>query len=341
MAAPFITFRKQVWKLLSPPWVDAYVVEKMIVAMKRGWWAPGPRAHTVEKIVARELGVDPSYVVATRSATVALEAAYRFLLPDLEKIRVSPLTFVSTYSGAANAGIPLEWVDVDEDGWPLAEVDVAVDLHGRPHSLGGGLGRGSPRLVDAAHRVLAPEHGDLVRGGTALVYSFDLRKEVSCLVGGCLVSEQIPNTYAREWLHFGLGEQRVPIPDLGGTNGGLPDPLAAQAIEALKRRWRGQQKRTRVLEVYEQAFGKYLLTKPGDASGHLAVLRARSEGEARLVRNALNYHRVENSCHYAVPEAYGCPNATALAKRLVTLPCNTYMKIPGDPRRVARIVVGA
>jgi dTDP-4-amino-4,6-dideoxygalactose transaminase len=174
-----------------------------------------------------------------------------------------------------------------------------------------------------------------------VVYSFDLRKEVSCLVGGCLVSSRLPETYAREWLHFGLGPQRVPIPELGGTNGGLPDPIAAQAIEALKRRWRGQRKRTRVLEVYDEAFGTALLTKPGHASGHIAVLRARSEGEARLIRNKLDFHRVEHSVHYAVPEAYGCPNATALAKRLITLPCNTYMRVPSDPLRVARIVVSA
>lgn len=341
MARPFLNFKRQPWKLLSPPWADNYVVEKMRLAMASGIWAPGPRTKSVEKTVARELGVDPAWVVATRSATVALEAAYRFLLSDLEKIRVSPLTFVSTYSGAVNAGIPLQWVDVDEDGWPVDEVDVAVDLYGRPHSLGNGLGRGSPRLVDAAHRVLASEHGAAVRAGATLVYSFDLRKEVSCLLGGCLVSKGLPNTYAREWLHFGLGPGREPIPDLGGTNGGLPDPIAAQAIEALKRRWRGQRVRQRVLEVYSEAFGKNLLTKPGEASGHLAVLRCRSAGEATLVRKALDFHRVENSCHYPVPEAYGCPGATALAKRLVTLPCHSYMKTPSDPLKVARVVVSA
>jgi dTDP-4-amino-4,6-dideoxygalactose transaminase len=341
MPSSFIKFRKGIWKVLSPPWIDAYVWEKMRLSVISGHWAPGPRTKTVERIVARELGVDPSWVVATRSATVSLEAAYRFLLTDLEKIRVSPLTFASTYSGAINAGIPIEWVDVDDDGWPVSAVDVGVDLHGRPHPRVSDVGAGGPRLLDAAHRVLAPEHGDLVRDGAALVYSFDLRKEVPCLVGGALVHRDLANTYARQWLHFGLGAQRVPIPDLGGTNGGLPDPIAAQAIEALKRRWRGQRKRTRVLEVYEQAFGKHLLTKPGEASGHIAVLRARSEGEARGIRNKLDYHHVEHSCHYQVPEEYGCPNASALAKRLITLPCNTYMTVPSDPLRVVRIVVSA
>ena len=336
----FMNFRSHFWKLLSPPWCEDYVWQKMRLAMRRGFWSTGPRAKSIERHIARELDVDPSWVVATRSATVALESAYRFLLDEKEEVRVSPLTFVSTYSGAVNAGLPIRWVDVDDAGYPLSDVDVAVDLWGRPHRLASGE-RGTPALVDAAHRCLAPEHGDLVRQGTAIVYSFDLRKEVSCIIGGAIVSPRIPTTYLREWLHFGLDSNRIPIPGLGGTNGGLPDPIAAQALEGLKRLNRSRTKRQRTLDVYHENFGTALLSTPPEASGHVAVLRTRNEGETRLIRSKLDYHRVQNSCHYPVPTEYGCPSATALAKRLITLPCHVYMKNPSDPLRVARIVTNA
>lgn len=330
----FIRLPKLAWKCLSPPDVAPYMLQLFEEPLSRCRWAPGSRAKTLERYLARQLGVPPEWVVATRSATVALEAAARFFLPPDEPVRVSPLTFHSTYSGAINAGLEVQFVDVDEEGWPTDQVDIGVDLWGRRFPA-------PCRILDSAHRLLAPEHGALVADGTAVVFSFDFRKEAPCLVGGALIHRDLATTYAREWLHFGLGPDRVPIPGLGGTNGGLPDPLAAWATASVKRLGVTYRRRQAILEQYQAWLGSSLLTLPVHATGHVAVLRFGDAGTRALVDASLRKAGCETSLHYPLPAGTDCPGAEALTLRLLSVPCHAGMKPVSDVRKVCQRIINA
>jgi dTDP-4-amino-4,6-dideoxygalactose transaminase len=118
----------------------------------------------------------------------------------------------------------------------------------------------------------------------------------------------------------------------------MPDPIAA-FVRAQMRFLRVQRaKRQRYLEIYEGHLGKMMMTQPGEASGHLAVMRCENEGHAKLVRRRLEMLKTEWSLHYRVPEEYR--RAHELTRRLVTIPIHceiTSAQVAAIARAVATV----
>ncbi len=313
----------------------------MLRALDSGWWAPGPRAKTFERKVARLVGVSPEQVVATASATAALWAATEVL--GLTKTpRVCPLTWPATYAAAEDP----EWVDCNEQGWPTSTVDIAVELWGRqwrdgqPESfqLCEPLGATTPKILDSAHRFAGDDHSALLNhaeGVKAIVYSFGPQKEVPCWSGGALLmKDSMAAGEARICLNYGTAlRERVSV----GINGLMNDVQAAFLNEQIKRLPTMRARRQVLLEEYVSYLGKMVLTRPGECSGYLCVIDCKSEAVRRMYRNALvKKPSIQWGHHYPAPSE--CPQAYTLSRRVLTLPLHIEMSLRDVRRVCARLL---
>lgn len=299
------------------------------------------RTTYFETAVARLLDIPPEWVVATDSCTTALAAAGRLVYLEVDndnyrEVRVCPLTWPATYAWAEDRprspGITwVTWAD-----WGEGPVDVGVELWGLPWE-----NENTPKILDAAHRFGDPVHAEWLQLGAveAVCYSFAPQKEVACWMGGALVSPRAGEV--RTWLRAGA-EGRV-YQGEGGVKGLLPDVAAAWLLQQVKHHERYKARRQVVLDEYERHLGKALLTRPGEASGHLCVVDAGSPEVRRLWRAALEKKpSIQWGHHYPLNEEQrrACPNAAALSDRILTLPCHVAMT-RWDVRRVCQRLLWA
>lgn len=338
---------KKAYQRLSPPHWPAATDHAFRGVLRTGWWKNPEKSRHLERVIARRISVPPEWVLATSSCTAALGVAFNFLEKEFDtdasfsgvasgecspyKIHVCPLTYPATYCWAINFGWDIEWVDCDDQGWPVSEVDVGVDLWGRPF----------PRqavVLDAAHRALDPRHGEGLHEGIwrAVTYSFGPTKELPALHGGCAVmpalADEATRQAAESWITAGQGN-----PLGGGIRGYLDAPLARAISAQIRIHTSMQERRQKVLKDYYEWFGDDLLTKPGEASGHLAVVKLRTPGHRLAASRRLAKLSIDHSLHYPVPAETNCPNAKELSESLISLPCHTEMR-KHDVRLVARAV---
>lgn len=341
---------KKPYQRLSPPFWSGEAHKAFLDRLRSGSWKDPRASRYLEASLARRLNVPPEWVLATSSCTAALGVAFNFLeekfyevqLPcgsyqrepdEMPRLRVCPLTYPATYCWAINFGWDIEWVDCDDHGWPVSTVDVGVDLWGRPFP-------GKAIVLDAAHNVLDPRHAEGLRAGLwkAVTYSFGPTKEISCIHGGALVMPALSDRDLREaalaWCHAGQG-----APLNGGIRGYLDAPLCRAIGRQAAHHRRMKARRQKVLQHYEHWFGPQLLTRPGDASGHLAVVRLKTPGHVLAARRRLDKLRIDHSLHYPIPDV-SCPNAKSLVESLLTLPCNVEMQ-KHDVLLVSRAVLTA
>jgi dTDP-4-amino-4,6-dideoxygalactose transaminase len=334
--------RKLPFRRLSSPKLPLSTFKEFEAAVITGRWDPSKRVEGLEHSIGYQLGVPPACVIATRSCTDALAAAWVYVLPWQSTVSVTAMTYAATFSFQNTLGGELRFVDVDNDGWPTEWVEVGVDLWGRPFPV---ERLGYPVVLDAAHRVLAPEHGQYLTSGrvSAVCYSFNVQKEIPCICGGALVLQPELEHLREDILGFIRSGtlKRKGVPGRMGIKGYMPDPVAAW-ISMQQKAWKKWQYKTRqlVLEEYENKCGNFLVTRKGEASGSMAVIRFATNAERELVRRRLQGHHVETSIHYEVSEEFKCPNATDLAGRILTVPCHAAMVRP-DVMRVSRIIMSA
>lgn len=335
-----LEFRKKTYQRLSPPHWPAATDQAWREAFRTGMWKDASKSRSLELQIARRLDVPKEWVLVTSSCTAALGVAF-YLLSDefprerydsVPQCRVCPLTYPATYCWGINNGLDMGWIDCDTDGWPVSEVDVGVDLWGRAF----------PRrciILDAAHRVLDPRHVEGLRCGSwkAVTYSFGPQKEVPCHEGGALLSPILAGwrEAAEAFIHSGQGR-----PLFGGFKGYLSAPAARAigrqfAVHSRMKEWR-----QKVLEEYREWFGDDLLTQPGQASGHLAVVRLRTPGHKLAAMSRLKRLAIDHSTHYPIAEEFPCPGAKSLSQSVLTLPCHPAMR-RHDVLLVARAVMTA
>jgi dTDP-4-amino-4,6-dideoxygalactose transaminase len=262
--------------------------------------------------------------------------AYHFLHEKFNTMRVCPLTYPGTYSWAITLGFEMEWVDCDEEGWPVSDVDVGVDLWGRAF----------PRwcvVLDAAHRVLDGRHAAGLCNDDyhAVAYSFGPQKEHSAPNGGALVCRAFaaPAVRAAAEAWVGCG-QSAPLG--GGIRATLDDPTCDAVLAQMRAHKRKAVRRQKILQEYEKWFEASLMTRPVEASGHLCVVKLPTEGHVLAARARLARLRIEHSLHYPIPAEVQeqCPNATRLTRQLITLPCHLKMSLH-DVRVISRNVLTA
>ncbi|MCI0354813.1 MAG: DegT/DnrJ/EryC1/StrS family aminotransferase [Acidobacteria bacterium] len=309
-------------------------------AVRRGdqWNESGRAARNLERLIERKVGLPDRRVLVTINATAALRLACSHHFAEGYQPRVCPLTWPATFA-ACEAGV--QWVDCDEGGWPVAEVDIGVALWGRPWPAR----LPAPVIMDAAHRLFYPGP----EGSEYAIFSFGPTKEAACPVGGALLMYTDGGQGLEDMLAYAncgaVGRTalvRDNLQPVGGIKACLPAPFAAWIAAQIGRQPQLRAARQRVLQEYADCLGNLLITKPGEASGHLAVLRFASEGERLAVETRLARNRVQTSLHYpaAVALREVCPGAWELSRRILSIPCHDQMR-SGDAHRVARLVASA
>ena len=146
-------------------------------------------------------------------------------------------------------------------------------------------------------------------------------------------------TAAREFLNNGILRG---VPSGPGRKGLIANAEAAFLVKQLKHAAEWRRLRQQVLTWYSLYFPQAspvatLMTRPGEASGHLCVLRFGTQGLRDLVRDRLGNAGVETSVHYPVPEdaPEGCKKLSA---RILSVPCHPGMR-RHDVHKVATRII--
>lgn len=338
---------KKAWRRLSPPSLADGALKSYTAHMRSGSWLTGRASGILEAHIAGLAGLPPEHVIVTDTCTNALAAAGRVciqgprdVIETLEKgVKVCPLTYSGTYSWAMHNH---RWVDCDDDGWPVGSVDVGVDLWGRAFMA---PGVSTPAILDAAHRFEPQRHGFwLTDKGSehlmAVCYSFGPMKEVPGVRGGAVLFRNVEfAAAARGFLNNGISNG---VPSGPGRKGLIANAEAAFLMKQMKKRTEWYRLRQQVLTGYSLYFPQAspvatLMTRPGEASGHLCVLKFGSQGLRDLVRDRLRNCSVETSVHYPVPEdaPEGCKK---LAARILSIPCHPGMRRYDVHKVASRII---
>lgn len=337
------------FRRLSPPITTKDAIRRWgTIIGTTDLWLHGKAIGRFEAKLAALASVDPECVVATDTCTNALAAAGHVIFGEKPgtMLRVCPLTYAGTYSwfGPYSLQSPT-WVDCNEEGHPLAKVDVAVELWGRPvPHLWGGPSFGAAPIVDAAHRFRPGEVlAHFAAGSQAVCWSFGPQKELPGVRGGALVlaCKDAAGT-ARAFLNNGIVEG---CPRGAPGRKGLMANIDAVFLESQLRdapRW--QRRRQRVLEFYERYFPPgskvaTLMTRPGVASGHLCVLKFPNKERRDFARRGLSDPAIDTSIHYPVPDdaPAGCK---ALSDQILSVPCHPRIEFC-DVRRVCNFIIRA
>jgi dTDP-4-amino-4,6-dideoxygalactose transaminase len=327
-----LRYVKGAWKRLASPTLPAHIWLEVSNSVRIGWWDEGLRVRNLEALIAKRMGLEPECVIATRSCTDALAAAWEWVVAlDSTHVAKAPaLTYGATYCWPPQVKL----VDVDEDGWPTGPVDVGVELWGRPfpHAC---------QILDSAYRLLAPEHGDRLRHEyvKAICYSFGVQKEAPCLIGGALVLSPraaADRPFILDFLRCAT-RRREGMPRHVGIKGRMPDPVATMARMQIGRLGHNSRKRATLHKRYVQRLGKLVVS---DERGAQAVIKLPTWEERQLVQEHLTKQGIETAVHYSLNENIQCPNALALSRRVLSLPLHPAMS-EFDVLRVCRAVAGA
>lgn len=312
---------------LSPPALSLGLPGAALRALRSQNWAPGHSCKRLEREIKKRLDVDCEVILTTR-ATVALEALW--VCTERPEHTICPLTWPGTYSyalghcvevddGNGARSLPLkyfEWRDLGE------ETSLHVELYGVDTPAGW-----NPHTIDAAHNFLGADHGRRVALGQHIVYSFGPQKQLPSPCGGALVTTNRQLAAAvRRYLDYGV-EGRICV--ARGAAGLMPDFTAELLLAQFKAYNGWQSLRQERLEWYESELGGLLLTKPGVASGHLAIMDCGDPETREMVRKNFNRGpQVAWSHHYPLNEEQraACPKAAALSDRIITLPLHTELR---------------
>lgn len=311
--------REEAWRKVLVSDARPQELEAFQRSVESGWWAYGEACRRLEEDILAATGGGGACIV-TKSCTAALAVASRLFECD----SAPSLTYPGTYSGFPREPILEPCVD---DGWPARQCDVGVDLWGRkfPYLC---------KVLDAAHNFASVGHRTrLLRGTEAICYSFGPTKELSAPLGGALVlADAAEAGKARDLLNNCHRDRGASRPMGRSEKQLMPEPIAAwlrESIHPARRRSRTQARQD-VLGAYEERLSGWLMTRPGEASGHLAVLRMDDEAQRDAVRVGLTRAGIEWSQHYRTDDP--------VSKRIITLPCH-HLVPPYRAKEIANVVL--
>ncbi len=185
---------------LFKPYMDDEEIQAVAEVLRSGWIGLGPRTAEFEKQFAQYIGVP--WVVATNSATAALDLAVRLLhLNHGDEVIVPTMTFVSTaHAVAYNLAMPIfadvnaidlniDFDDVARKITPRTRAIILVHYGGRPVDVDGlrSVAGNIPIIEDAAHACGAEYQGRKCGSlGDLACFSFHAVKNLATGDGGAL-----------------------------------------------------------------------------------------------------------------------------------------------------------
>lgn len=163
--------------------------QAVVDCMRSGWVVLGPKTKEFEDMFAEYVGA--KYAVFVDSGTAALSLALR-VAKDYYKdfVSIPSLTFVSDAEVVYNAGLAINFVDVDKDSfcvdkqWPNL---LPVNFAGEKAKAWG-------KVIDSCHRI---EKDDVKDSDSLWCYSFYATKNISTVQGGMIA---LNDEEAYNWL---------------------------------------------------------------------------------------------------------------------------------------------
>lgn len=245
------------------PFVKTDLGEEEIQAVsdciRSGWVVLGQKSEDFEKQFAEYVGA--KYAVFVDSCTSALFLAGKYIkeVKGIKKITVPSLTFTASAEAMINAGLKIEFGDVDFGDFTLiegAKCRLPVNLFGNKAKF-----TNAP-IVDSAHRI---EKDDMVGTNNLWCFSFYATKNISTVQGGMIATN---DEEAYNWLkkardhglNLGTKERytgkykQYDIEFVGYRVKG-DDFRAVMGIEQLKKLPAMTARRNEIVNKYNEAFG--------------------------------------------------------------------------------------
>lgn len=206
-----------------PPRHSERALDEAKRVLGEGPFFNGPWTQTVEDQLRELTGAREA--VAFPSCSIAIHAALLALTPHIRPRILAPtFTFVGSVAGAAQMGARLILTDVEQDTLTIsdefvaaqaearmrvADVVLAVDLHGVPHGWPRGVVQGVPVLTDACQSLGTVDRwGKQVAsvGSGAAAWSFSPAKGAPAAGGGGAVTTDDLSVAQRlrELRHYGI-----------------------------------------------------------------------------------------------------------------------------------------
>ncbi len=158
--------------------------------IKSGWVVLGQKSEDFEKAFSEYVGA--KYAVFVDSCTSALFLSAQYIkTKGIKKITVPALTFTATAEAMHNAGLKVEFGDIDFNDFNLStgsKTRLPVNL------FGSRANHANAPIVDSAHRI---EKDDMVGTNNLWCFSFYATKNISTAQGGMIATN---DEEAYNWL---------------------------------------------------------------------------------------------------------------------------------------------
>lgn len=352
--------------------IDEEIEQEVLLVLRSGMIAQGPKVAELETIFARICGV--KHAVAVNNGTTALVAVLKMLdVPEGSTVVTSPFTFVATLNAAIEAGYKVRFADVDPLTFnvtadaiaAVATADVStvmpVHIYGQCADMTsiGTLAaeKGWAVIEDAAQAHGALHNGKAAGSFGAGCFSFYATKNITTGEGGIITTDDDALAdRLRVYRNQGM-RQRYQY-EMAGTNYRMTDVQAAIGIPQLKKMdsivSARQANAAALNELLADVEG---VVTPGVADGnshvwHQYTIRITDESKrsrdgvieeltAAGVGCGIYYPRLAHDydCFRGNPviEATPTPVAARLVSEVVSLPVHQYLSA-ADVRTVAEAV---
>lgn len=369
-APKFITFGK--------PDIGPQEIEAVTAVLKSGWLSTGEVVKQFEEEFEAYMGSGTAIAVSSATMGLMLSMAVANI-GDGREIITSPLTFVATINAILAMRVKPVLVDVDEHGnldgnkikpilmkrenqiaglLPIHYGGASADMRELMHIANV---HGLKVIEDAAHAFgadfVGPTDGEkpgsrhkIGTVGDFTVFSFYPTKNITAGEGGMVMcksselAERLRTLSAQglssgAWKRYGAGPVRTYEVVHPGYKGNLSDVHAAIGLTQLRRWPELLEKRTKVWNVYEDAFG---WREPGHSKS-LFMIRVKERDAFRQHLNeagigtGIHYNpaHLEPGLRFLGKKLGDFPNAERIGLSTVSLPVSSTMT-EDDANRVVR-----
>lgn len=356
----------------SPPSIGEEEIAEVIDTLRSSWITTGPKTKAFEEKFAQYLGSPAA--LALSSATAAMHVALRvYGIGPGDEVITTPMTFAATVNVIEHVGARPVLVDVEPDTLNLDPSKVIEAISRRTRAIMVVHYAGHPAdldaineiakdanlfvIEDAAHALPAKYKGRFIGSGkNPVAFSFYATKNLTTAEGGMLTGAPEFLEKARIVALHGMTRDAWRRYDregnwyyeilLPGFKYNMTDIQAAIGIWQLKKLPQFQEKRRRIVRLYNEAFQnvpalELPVERPDvEHAWHLYVLRLRPDAlridrsrfieELRIRNIGASVHFIPIHLHPYYREKYGYrpqdfPVAYSNYLRMLSLPLNPRM----------------
>ncbi|MEO0232383.1 MAG: DegT/DnrJ/EryC1/StrS family aminotransferase [candidate division WOR-3 bacterium] len=311
------------------PLFDLYIkekeVKKIVKVLKRGWLTFGEECIKFEEEFKRILG--SKYSLFVSSATAGLHLVYKVLFNKDDEVLVPSFTFISTVTPLLHIGAHPVFVDIESIDFPLlsikdAEKKITKKTRGLVYMHYAGYLRNMKEVVefckennlilieDSAHSLFVKNEKYAGTFGKAGVFSFFSNKNLPIGEGGMVVTDY-KKIYEKLKLlrSHGMTKDTIERFKKGflydvveiGFNYRPTEIQGALAREILKRVFKDNRKRERIVKKYRKELSKFLripFDEKTPSSHYIFPVFCKDKKERDELKEFLFKNKIQTSIHY-------------------------------------------